>query len=120
MPGDDSNPQTAALLTVAEAARQVAVSRHIIQCWCASGHLAVVLIDRRRPIRPADLLAAQSVAHAGGVVPVWRQDQQRVGKRLRMLREAAGLTHLQLARSSGLTHKALSQLKIGLLSLSSP
>jgi transcriptional regulator with XRE-family HTH domain len=47
------------------------------------------------------------------VVPAWRQHRRRAGKRLRALREAAGLSQLQLAAASGLTHEAISNLETG-------
>ncbi len=109
-----NSPSAAAgLLTVAEAAQQAGVSRDTIHRWITRGLLPAVLIDRRRHIRAEDLMATQARVHAGAVVPAWRQDRQRVGKRLRTLREATGLTQLQLAAASGLTHEAISRLEAG-------
>jgi transcriptional regulator with XRE-family HTH domain len=47
------------------------------------------------------------------VVPVWRDDPRRVGKRLRALRVAAGLSQLQLEAASGQSHVAISNLEAG-------
>ena len=47
------------------------------------------------------------------VVPAWRQNRTRAGKRLRAIREAAGLNQIQLAAASGLTHEAISRLETG-------
>jgi transcriptional regulator with XRE-family HTH domain len=72
-----------------------------------------VRIAGRRYIRPADLVATQAAAHLGDVLPAWRQDRRRAGKRLRALREAAGLSQLQLEAASGLSHEAISNLEGG-------
>ena len=101
------------LLTVGEAARLAGVSRWTVGGWIASGLLPAILVDGRRRIRPADLVAARALAHAGGVVPAWRRDRRRAGRRLRALREAAGLTQLELAALSGLSHEAISRLELG-------
>ncbi len=101
------------LLTVTEAARQTGVSRSTVAGWITAGHLPAVLIDRRRRIRPADLAAAQVTAHLGGVVPAWRDDRPRAGKRLRELREAQGMNQLQLAELSGISHEVISRLETG-------
>ena len=103
----------AELLTVAEAAQRVGVSRSTIGGWITSGQLPPVPIDGRRYIRPADLAATQTRAHVGDVVPTWRQHRHRAGTRLRELREAAGLSQLQLAAASGLTHEAITRLEAG-------
>ena len=109
----DSPSAAADLLTVAQAAQQAGVSLWTINGWITSGHLPAVLIAGRRHIRPAVLTATQALVHAGEVVPAWQQDRQRVETRLRALREAAGLTQLQLAAASGLTHEAISHLEVG-------
>ena len=101
------------LLTVTEAAQRAGISRWTIHAWIAHGKLPTVLIDRRRRIHPADLAATQAMAHVGAVVPAWRRDRQRAGQRLRTLREAAGMTQLQLAAASGLTHEVISWLETG-------
>ena len=110
---DDATPAPAGLLTVAQAAQQAGVSRWTIGGWIAHGHLPALLIDRRRRLRPADLATAQAVAHVGGVVPAWRQNRRRAGRRLRLLREGAGWTQLELAAASGLTHETISRLEVG-------
>ena len=103
----------AGLLTVTEAAGQVGVSRSTVSGWITGGTLPAVLIEGRRHVRPADLAAIYATAHLGGVVPAWRQDRRRAGGQLRALREAAGLSQLQLAAASGLTHEAISRLETG-------
>jgi DNA-binding XRE family transcriptional regulator len=64
-------------------------------------------------VRPADLAAAQAAAHLGAVVPAWRDEPRRAGWRLRVLREAAGLTQLDPAAASGLAHETVSRLELG-------
>ena len=103
----------ARLLTVTEAGQQAGVSRGTVRGWIAAGKLPEVLIDGRRRVRATDLVATQATAHLGEVVPAWRADRQRAGSRLRALREAAGLSQLQLAAVSGLTHEAISALETG-------
>ena len=101
------------LLTVTEAARRAGVSYATVRGWIISGTLPMVRMDGRRGIRPADVTTAQAMAHLGTVVPAWRQDRRHAGWRLRMLREAAGLTQLELAAASGLRHETLSRLELG-------
>ena len=103
----------AGFLTIVEAARLTGVSRGTITGWIARGYLPTRRVDRQRRIRPGDLVTAYTVAQAGGVIPAWRRDRRRAGMRLRALREAAGLTQLELAARSGLTHEAISRLKRG-------
>jgi excisionase family DNA binding protein len=111
--GDEDLGEVTGLVTVIQAAQQAGVSRHIISSWITQGRLPAVRIAGRRYVRPADLAATQAVAHVGDVVPAWRQDPQRAGKRLRALREAAGLSQLQLGAASGLRHETLSRLELG-------
>jgi excisionase family DNA binding protein len=101
------------LLTVRQAAQQAGVSRWTIAGWIAWGSLSAVRIERHRYLRPADLAAAQARQHLDGVVPAWRRDPRRAGWRLRHLREAAGLTQLELAAVTGRTHEAISRLEWG-------
>ena len=101
------------LLTVTEAAREVGVSRSTVNGWIATGQLPAAVIDRRRRIRQEDLAAVHMTAHLGGVVPAWRQDRRHAGKRLRALREATGLSQLQLAAASGISHEVISRLELG-------
>ena len=108
---DEEDPDP--LLTVTDAARRSGVSRFTVAGWITGGKLPAVRIDGRRRVRPTDLAATQATAHLGDVVPAWRDDRQRAGTRLRELREAAGLTQLQLAAASGLTHEAISNLETG-------
>jgi len=109
----DLNADTARLLTVTEAAQQAGVSRATISNWITRGFLSAVRMAGRRHIRLADLVATQARVHAGEVVPAWRHDPRHAGRRLRALREAAGLSQLQLAAASGLTHEAISRLEVG-------
>ena len=71
------------------------------------------MYGRRRYVRPEDLASAQTKAHVGSVVPAWRQNPRRAGKRLRSLREAAGMDQIRLGALSGLTHEAVSKLEGG-------
>ena len=101
------------LLTVTAAAQRAGVSRHTIGSWITHGQLPAVRINGRRHIHPDALAATQARAHLGTVLPAWRRNPQRAGTRLRALREAAGLSQLQLAAASGLTHEAISRLETG-------
>ena len=114
-PPDNSSVEErpADLLTVAEAAQRAGVSRSTVSGWVTSGQLPAVRINGRRYVHPADLAATQARAHEGAVVPAWRQNRRRAGKRLRALREAAGLNQQQLAAASGLTHENISRLETG-------
>lgn len=107
----DSEPTD--LLSVSEVVRWAGVSRPTIMHWIRAGRLPTARSGRRHAIRPADLAAAQDRAHAGVVVPLWRADRQRVGQRLRLLREATGMSQLALAAATGLTHEAISRLEHG-------
>jgi excisionase family DNA binding protein len=104
---------TTRLLTVTEAAQRSGVSRSTVGGWITGGHLPAIRIAGRRYVRPDDLAVTQARAHVGAVLPIWRADRPRIGMRLRALREAAGLTQLQLAAASGLTHEAISRLERG-------
>ena len=101
------------LLTVTAAAQQTGLPRTIISGWITTGQLPAVRVNGRRHVRSEDLAATQARAHEGEVVPVWRQNRKRSGKRLRAIREAAGLNQIQLAAASGLTHEAISRLETG-------
>src|SRR5215212_5543547 len=101
------------LLTITEAARQAQVSRHTLYGWIKRGTLPSVRLGIRRLIRADDIAPALAAAHVDGVVPAWRQDRQRAGQRLRVLREAAGVTQQELERTSGVTHEAISRLETG-------
>jgi excisionase family DNA binding protein len=101
------------LLTVSDAAQRAGVSRHTIGSWITAGKLSTLRIAGRRYARPADLAATQETAHVGDMVPRWRQDRRHAGWRLRQLREAAGMTQLELAAASGLRHETLSRLELG-------
>ena len=110
---DSSEDRPANLLTVTEAARRTDLSRSTISAWITQDRLPSVLIDGRRHVRLADLVATRQNAHLGEVIPAWRQDQRHAGRRLRMLREAAGLSQLELAATSGITHEVISNLEQG-------
>jgi excisionase family DNA binding protein len=101
------------LLTVSAAAQRTGLPRTVVSSWITTGQLPAVRINGRRHIKAEDLAAAQARAHEGEVVPVWRQNRKRAGKRLRAIREAAGLNQIQLAAASGLTHEAISRLETG-------
>ena len=110
---DDPLADVGRLLTVTDAAQQAGVSRSTVSGWITGGHLPVVRIIGRRYVRAEDLAATQTRTHEGEVVPAWRKNRTRAGKRLRALREAAGLNQIQLAAASGLTHEAISRLETG-------
>src|SRR5215213_10928267 len=101
------------LLTVTAAAERTGLPRTIISGWITTGQLPAVRFNGRRHVRAEDLAVTQARAHEGEVVPVWRQNRKRYGKRLRAIREAAGLNQIQLAAASGLTHEAISRLETG-------
>ena len=115
-PAPDSTCQErpSELLTVTAAAQQAGVSRPIISGWITHGQLPAVRINGRRYVRPEDVAATQARAHEGEVVPEWRQNRKRAGKRLRGIREASGMNQIQLAAASGLTHEAISRLETGI------
>jgi transcriptional regulator with XRE-family HTH domain len=46
------------------------------------------------------------------VIRAWRRNRPRAAARLRSLRLAAGLTQLDLAAQSGITHEAISRLEL--------
>ena len=101
------------MLTVTAAAKHVGLPRSIVSGWVTTGQLPAVRINGRRHVRAEDVVATQAHAHEGEVVPVWRQNRRRAGKRLRAIRETAGLNQIQLAAASGLTHEAISRLETG-------
>src|SRR5215208_5099133 len=101
------------LLTVTAAAQYAGLPRSIVSGWVTTGQLSAVRINGRRHVRAEDVVATQAHAHEGEVVPAWRQNRRRAGKRLRAIREAAGLNQIQLAAASGLTHEAISNLETG-------
>jgi transcriptional regulator with XRE-family HTH domain len=47
------------------------------------------------------------------MVMLWRRHRIRAGAQLRSLRLAAGMTQLDLAARSGITHEAISRLELG-------
>src|ERR671917_2002554 len=101
------------LLTVTAAAERSGLPRTVISGWITTGQLPAVRVNGRRHIRVEDLVETQARAHEGEVVPVWRKNRKRAGKRLRAIREVAGLNQIQLAAASGLTHEAISRLETG-------
>src|SRR4051812_10017177 len=108
----DSDSQ-GALLSVTAAAQVTGLSRAIISSWITRGMLPAERIAGRRYVQADDLLATQTAVHAGSVVLAWRQDPASTGRRLRAMREAAGLSQLQLAAASGLPHETLSRWETG-------
>jgi excisionase family DNA binding protein len=101
------------LLTVTAAAERFALPRTIVSSWITTGQLPAVRVNGRRHVRAEDVAATRARAHEGEVVPAWRQNRRRAGKRLRAIREAVGLNQIQLAAASGLTHEAISRLETG-------
>src|ERR687897_3935665 len=101
------------MLTVTAAAGRTGLPRSIVSSWIPTGQLPAVRLNGRRHVRAEDVIATQAHAHEGEVVPAWRQNRRRAGKRLRAIREAAGLNQIQLAAASGLTHEAISRLETG-------
>src|SRR5918993_3316522 len=101
------------LLTVTAAAERFALPRTIVSSWITTGQLPAVRVNGRRHVRAEDVAATRARAHEGEVVPAWRQNRKRAGKRLRAIRETAGLNQIQLAAASGLTHEAISRLETG-------
>jgi excisionase family DNA binding protein len=112
-PQEQQQQVPADLLTVTAAAERAGLPRTIISGWITTGQLPAVRFNGRRHVRAEDLAVTQARAHEGEVVPVWRQNRKRYGKRLRAIREAAGLNQIQLAAASGLTHEAISRLETG-------
>src|SRR5215203_1497192 len=84
------------LLTVTAAAERSGLPRTVISGWITTGQLPAVRFNGRRHIRAEDLAATQARAHEGEVVPVWRQNRKRAGKRSPELRGAAVLYATQL------------------------
>jgi excisionase family DNA binding protein len=103
----------AVLLTPAQAAQALDVSLWTIKDWIRRGELPAGHRGHRRLIAPADLAAVHARLYLDGVVPAWHQERQRCGQRLRALREARGLSQLDLAAVSGLTHEAISRWELG-------
>src|SRR5687767_10738443 len=101
------------LLTVTVAAQRVGLPRSIVSSLITTGQLPAVRVNARRHVRAEDVAATQAHAHEGEVVPAWRQNRRSAAKRLRAIREAAGLNQIQLAAASGLTHEAISRLETG-------
>jgi excisionase family DNA binding protein len=110
-PSSDASPET--WLTITEAAAQAGLSRVVVMHWVRHGRLASRRRGRWHLVRPSDLAAVQTAAHAGPVVPIWRTAPVRYGQRLRRLREADGRSQLALAAATGLSHEALSNLERG-------
>ena len=69
-------------------------------------------LDRTDP-DPRDRTAAAEWRDLAAAVDAWRRDRARAGVRLRGLRVAAGLTQVELAARSGLTHESISRLELG-------
>src|SRR5436190_1581429 len=112
-PSATSGGATTALLGQDQAAQAIGVSLWTIKDWVRRGHLPALRRGGRRLIAPADLAAVRAQLHLDGVIPAWRQERRRCGQRLRLLREAAGLSQQDLAAASGLTHEAISRLETG-------
>lgn len=102
-------------LTVTEAAMLTGMSRDTVLGWIRLGHLPARRQGRSYIVREADVRAAQQTRHLGTIIPSWRADPRHAGARLRFMREAAGLSQLQLAARTGLSHEYLSRLEHGRL-----
>ena len=100
-------------LTRKEAAKLVGVSRATITGWVGSGFLHPTGQGRSRLYDAGEVRDVHAAIHAGGVVPRWRANPVRAGKRLRTLREHAHLTQLQLAHQADTTHEEISRLEQG-------
>jgi excisionase family DNA binding protein len=96
-----------------QAAELAGVSEDIIGYWIKRGLLRAARKRAVNTLKPEEVLAAKQLAYVGDVVPLWRNNRAYAGQRLRTLREAAGLTQLQLSARSGVTHEALSHLERG-------
>jgi len=100
-------------LSVTAATQLTGLSRSTISGWISDGKLPVVRIAGRRYVTREHLFATQATAHLGSVLPAWRADPAHAGRRLRAIREAAGLSQLQLAATSGIPHETLSRWERG-------
>lgn len=100
-------------LTRKQAAELAGVSEYTIMGWLKREFLRSSLPGRPPRYTVEDVRDAQAIAHAGDVVPRWRADQARAGRRLRALREQAGLHQQQLARQADLAHEEISRLELG-------
>lgn len=101
------------VVSASQAAAWAGVSRSVIGYWIRRGRVPTIRRGNQNYVHLADVAAAQAAAHAGEVVPLWREDKLRAGQRLRALREGAGLSQLSLAAASGLTHEAISRMEHG-------
>jgi excisionase family DNA binding protein len=109
---DRGSPAAARVLTVTEAARQAGVPRGVVEGWITNDHLPTVLIDGLRRICPQDLAVVQDRALAG-VILTWRRDRQHFERRLRSLRETAGLDAAELAAASGVSPHTIARIEAG-------
>jgi excisionase family DNA binding protein len=100
-------------LTTKEAAELIGVSEQTVKGWLRRGYLRQALPGPTHRLLPEDVYDAQRNAHAGDLVPRWREDPSRAGSRLRELRERAGLNQQQLAARAGITHERVSRLEHG-------
>ena len=112
-PPPPASAADAPVLTPAQAAQAIGVSLWTIRDWLRRGELPAGHRGHRRLIAPADLAAVHTRLYLDGVVPAWRRERKRCGQRLLALREARGLSQLDLAAVSGLTHEAISRWELG-------
>ena len=110
-----AGPASAApVLTLAEVARLAGVSRNTVRYWVRSGLLfAEHDAAGRRVVRLANFEAARARVDVAAALRAWRRDRRAAGQRLRTWREAAGLSQLDLAAVSGVTHETISRLELG-------
>ena len=113
MNDDERATPAEGLLTSIEAAQYAGVSRPTVTGWMTRNQHPTVPGNGRRYVQSADLAAIPTVTYVSAVVPAGRQDRQHAGKRLRALREAAGLGQLPVAAAGGLTQEATSRLERG-------
>jgi excisionase family DNA binding protein len=103
----------AAILSAREAARPAGIFQHSITRWCALDSLPATKQDDCWRIAPDDLMATLKARYAGDVVPRWRFDPVRAGRRLRQLREPARLSQLEIGRACDLSHEVVSKRELG-------
>jgi excisionase family DNA binding protein len=100
-------------LTRKQAAELAGVSEATISYWVKRGLLPAPRPGFAHALNPNAVLAAQQAVHVGDIVPRWRANPTHAGRRLRALREGAGLTQQELSARASLTHEEISRLEHG-------